>query len=68
VAREHLEAVVVGRYLEVLGLVGLLCLLAHLRQALDAASGDRRAATVFWATGLPAAATLAAGGVHTTKH
>jgi hypothetical protein len=60
-AEGHRITVLVAMHLGLLGVVGLICLLAHLRAMLDDGRLDRRAASVFWGTGLAAAASFAVG-------
>jgi hypothetical protein len=48
-------------YLAVLGVVGLICLLAYLRGAIAAEPGRRMAADIFWGVGLASAASFAVG-------
>jgi hypothetical protein len=57
-ATGHRTAVVVSLYLVLLAAVGLVCLLARLREA---ALDERGLGSVFWGTGLAAATALAAG-------
>jgi hypothetical protein len=57
----HFPTVVVTGYLAVLAVVGLICLLAYLREAI-ASQGDRTmAANIFWGVGLASAASFAVG-------
>src|SRR5439155_23879293 len=60
-AKGHRVAVIVGMYLGLLAVLGLICLLAHLRDAVNVAPGNERAATIFWGTGLAAGASFAVG-------
>jgi hypothetical protein len=59
VEKGHRGAVFVSFYLLLLGVLGLICLLAHLRQRLGA--DDRGLRTIFWGTGLAGAASFAIG-------
>lgn len=60
VASGHRTAVIISIYLVLLAAVGLVCLLARLREA---AAGDLALGPIFWGTGLAAAASLAIGWV-----
>ena len=60
-AKGHRPAVIVAFYLGLLGVLGLICILAHLRDAIDATPGRKRTAAVFWGTGLAGAASFAVG-------
>jgi hypothetical protein len=53
----HRAAAIAALLLALLGVVGLVCLLAHLREAID----GTLAASVFWGAGLAGAACFAAG-------
>lgn len=57
-AKGHRAAVIVAMYLGWFGVVGLICFLAYLRRYLDA---DGIASSVFWATGVAAAASFTLG-------
>jgi hypothetical protein len=58
VAKGHRPAVFISLYLVLFGVLGLISLLARLRQLMG---GESHARAVFWASGLVAAATFAAG-------
>ena len=60
-AKGHRPAVFVAFYLGLLGVLGLICLLAHLRDAVDVTPGRERTAAIFWGTGLAGAASFAVG-------
>jgi hypothetical protein len=57
----HFAVVVLTGYLALLGVVGLICLLAYLREVLVADADRRFAANVFWGVGLASAASFAVG-------
>jgi hypothetical protein len=61
VATNHYSAAVVSLFLQLLGLLGLICLLAYLREAISVTPGNQLAASVFWGAGLAAAASFAVG-------
>jgi hypothetical protein len=62
VAHGHRAVVFVSLYLVLVGLLGLICLLARLREAIDITGGEHAAAlNIFWGTGLAAAACFAVG-------
>jgi hypothetical protein len=56
-AKGHRIEVIVAMHLALVGLVGLVFLLAHFRSVLDAGTAQ----TVFWGTGVAAAAAFAVG-------
>ena len=60
-APEHLPAVLIATLADLLGLVGLICLLAYLREAISVTPGNQLAASVFWGVGLTAVAAFAVG-------
>ena len=60
-ARGHRVAVIVVTHLALLGVLGLICLLAQLRETISAAPENRRAGSIVWGTGLAAAASFAIG-------
>jgi hypothetical protein len=60
-AKGHRVALFISFYLGMLGVLGLVCLLAYLREAVAARAENEVAARIFWAVGLTAAASLAAG-------
>ena len=60
-AKGHRPAVFVAFYLGLLGVLGLICLLAHLREAIDSTPDKQRTAAIFWGTGLAGAASFAIG-------
>jgi hypothetical protein len=55
----HFPIVVVTGYLALFGVLGLICLLAYLREVIAAEAGRKLAASIFWGTGLAAAASFA---------
>jgi hypothetical protein len=57
----HRPVVIVAFYLGLLGILGLIYLLAHLRDVIGATPENRRTATIFWGTGLAGAASFAIG-------
>jgi hypothetical protein len=61
VSIDYLPTVIVTGYLALFGVLGLICLLAYLREAIGAEPGRKVAANVFWAAGLAAAASIAVG-------
>lgn len=64
VSSGHRTAAFVSVYLALIGVLGLVLLLARLREAIDGASGEQNAAlTIFWGLGLVSAACFAAGFV-----
>jgi hypothetical protein len=60
-AHGHRGTVIFAMYLALFGLLGLICLLAHLRETISAATENRQAANIVWASGLTAAASFAIG-------
>jgi hypothetical protein len=61
VSHGHHAAVFVSTYLVMLAIVGLLCLLAYIRDVTLAALEGELVTRIFWGTGLAAAACIAAG-------
>lgn len=61
VATAHLPAVMFSVLLAMLGVLGLICMFAYLREALSATPANRVAASIFWGVGLVAAAAFAVG-------
>jgi hypothetical protein len=61
VSHGHHAAVFVAVYLVMLAIVGLICLLAYLRDVTLAALEGELITRIFWGTGLAAAACIAAG-------
>jgi hypothetical protein len=57
----HFPTVIVTGYLAVLGVLGLICLLAYLREVIGAEPDRRIAANIFWGSGLASAASFAVG-------
>jgi hypothetical protein len=55
----YLPTVIVTGYLALFGVLGLICLLAYLREAIGVEPSRKVAASVFWGTGLAAAASIA---------
>jgi hypothetical protein len=60
-AHSHRPAVFVAFYLGLVGLFGLIILLAHLRDALGVQQGNQRAATIVWGAGLAGVASFSIG-------
>jgi hypothetical protein len=60
-AKGHRVALFISFYLSMLGVLGLVCLLGYLREAVAVRAENEVAARTFWAVGLTAAASLAAG-------
>jgi hypothetical protein len=60
-SKGHRPVVFVAFYLGLLGILGLIFLLAHLRDAIGATPGAQRTATIFWGTGLAGATSFAIG-------
>ena len=60
------KRIVVVLFLGVLGVFGLISLLAHLRAAIENAGGDERIPQIFWGTGVAAA--MAVGQVFNEGH
>ena len=61
VAIGHLPTVIVTGYAALLGVLGLICVFAYLRELISAEPGHGLGASIFWGTGLAAAASLAVG-------
>jgi hypothetical protein len=57
----HFPTVILVGYLAVLGVIGLICLLAYLREAIAAQSDRAIQANIFWGIGLASAASFAVG-------
>ncbi|HEX6349485.1 MAG TPA: hypothetical protein VF160_08860 [Candidatus Dormibacteraeota bacterium] len=57
----HLPVVIISGYLAMLGVLGLIYLLAYLRKAVASGSEASLSAMVFWGSGLASAAALAVG-------
>jgi hypothetical protein len=60
-AKGHRAPTIVAMYLGWLAVLGLICLLAHLRDLIDDVPGKGMAARIFWGTGVAAAASFALG-------
>ena len=60
-AKGHRPVVIVAFYLGLLGILGLIYLLVHLRDAIGATPENHHTATIFWGTGLAGAASFAIG-------
>lgn len=60
-AKSHRITVIVVMHLALLGMVGLICLLAHLRNIISVVPENRTAADIVWGTGIAAAASFAVG-------
>ena len=61
VAIGHLPTVIWTGYLALLGVLGLICLFAYLREVTIVEPAHKLAANIFWGAGLTAAASLAVG-------
>ncbi|HEV2028908.1 MAG TPA: hypothetical protein VGS16_10295 [Candidatus Dormibacteraeota bacterium] len=59
VAIGHLPTVIVTGYLALFGVLGLICVFAYLRELISVDPAHKMAASVFWGTGLAAAASMA---------
>src|ERR1700694_5713755 len=59
VAIGHLPTVIVTGYLALFGVLGLICVFAYLRELISVDTAHKMAASVFWGTGLTAAASMA---------
>ena len=59
IAIGHLSTVIVTGYLALFGVLGLICVFAYLRELIGADPAHKMAASVFWGTGLVAAASMA---------
>jgi len=59
VAIGHLATVIVTGYLALFGVLGLICVFAYLRELISVDPAHKMAASVFWGTGLTAAASMA---------
>jgi hypothetical protein len=57
----HFPTVIATGYLAVIGVLGLICLLAYLRAAIAAQPDRGLAADIFWGAGLASAASFAVG-------
>jgi hypothetical protein len=57
----HFPTVIATGYLAVIGVLGLICLLAYLRTAIAAQPDRGMAADIFWGAGLASAASFAVG-------
>jgi hypothetical protein len=57
----HLPTVIVTGYLALFGVLGLIGLLAYLREAISVGPDHKLAASIFWGAGLVSAASLAVG-------
>lgn len=60
-AKGHRVAILVSVYLALLGVLGLICLLAYLRDEVAGAPESHGVARIFWAAGVAAAAAFAVG-------
>jgi hypothetical protein len=60
-AKGHRPVVFIAFYLGLLGILGLIILLAHLRDFIGVAPDTHHAATIFWGSGLAGAASFAIG-------
>src|SRR5439155_17314744 len=58
----HFPTVVVTAYLALLGVVGLICLLAYLREMIGAQADRSLTASIFWGIGLASAASFGVVG------
>jgi hypothetical protein len=59
VKSSHFPIVVITGYLAIVGVVGLIFLLAYLRELISAGPDGRLAASIFWGIGLASAASFA---------
>jgi hypothetical protein len=59
VSKGHFPTIVVTGYLALIGVLGLICLLAYLRERISVEPGRKFVASIFWGTGLAAAASFA---------
>lgn len=57
----HLPTVIVTGYLALFGVLGLICLLAYLREVIATQPERSMAANIFWGAGLASAASFAVG-------
>ncbi|HEV2035700.1 MAG TPA: hypothetical protein VGU71_16160 [Candidatus Dormibacteraeota bacterium] len=57
----HLPTVIVTGYLALFGVLGLICVFAYLREVVSVDPGHKLATSIFWGTGLAAAASMAVG-------
>jgi hypothetical protein len=61
VRASHFPIVIATGYLAVLGVVGLICLIAYLREVIGAQPDRAIEANIFWGTGIASAASFAVG-------
>ena len=61
VGASHFPIVIATGYLAVLGVVGLICLIAYLREVIGAQPDRAIEANIFWGTGIASAASFAVG-------
>jgi hypothetical protein len=61
VSAGHFPTVIATGYLAILGVVGLICLLAYLRELVGADPRNQFAANIVWGIGLASAASFAVG-------
>lgn len=61
VGGSHFPIVIAAGYMAVLGVVGLICLLAYLRESIGAQPDRAIEANIFWGTGIASAASFAVG-------
>ena len=61
VAIGHLPTVIVTGYLALLGVLGLICVFAYLREVVSVEPARKLAMNIFWGAGLAAAASIAVG-------
>ena len=61
VSSGHLPAVIATGYLAILGVVGLICLFAYLRELVGADPGRQFATSIVWGIGLASAISFAVG-------
>jgi hypothetical protein len=57
----HFPTVIATGYLALLGVVGLICLLAYLREVVGAQTERKLVANIFWGAGLASTASFAVG-------
>lgn len=57
----HLPTVIVTGYLALIGVFGLICVFAYLRELISLDPAHKLATSIFWGTGLVAASSIAVG-------
>ncbi len=61
VSAGHFPAIIVSGYLAVFAVLGLICLLAYLREVISVEPGRKLAASIFWGVGLASAISMVVG-------